>query len=129
MIWESFEDKSKITAKTRGITMKLLSINASNTKIAKTQKGEKIPTRLASLSLYPDDIICAGSKAAKCQDGCLVSAGRGRFDNVANARRAKTAFFHADQSGFIDQLKKELANFDKLMQAPKRARCCPIKYH
>jgi len=94
--------------------MKLLSINASNTKIAKTQKGEKIPTRLASLSLYPDDIICAGSKAAKCQDGCLVSAGRGRFDNVANARRAKTAFFHADQSGFIDQLKKELTNFDKL---------------
>lgn len=94
--------------------MKLLSINASNTKIAKTQKGEKIPTRLASLSLYPDDIICAGSKAAKCQDGCLVSAGRGRFDNVANARRAKTAYFHADQSGFIDQLKKELTNFDKL---------------
>ncbi|MGB2401531.1 MAG: GP88 family protein [Porticoccaceae bacterium] len=94
--------------------MKLLSINASNTKIAKTQNGEKIPTRLASLSLYPDDIICAGSKAAKCQEGCLVSAGRGRFDNVANARRAKTAFFHADQTAFMDQLKKELSNFDKL---------------
>jgi hypothetical protein len=94
--------------------MKLLSINASNIKIAKTQKRERTPTRVASLSLYPDDIICAGSKAAKCREGCLVSAGRGRFDNVANARRAKTSFFHADQSGFIEQLKKELSNFDKL---------------
>ena len=94
--------------------MKLLSINASNTKIAKTQKGEKRPTRLASLSLYPDNKICPGSIAAKCQDGCLVSAGRGRFDNVANARRAKTEYFHNDQAGFLAQLRKELANFDKL---------------
>ena len=94
--------------------MKLLSINASNTKIAKTQKGEKRPTRLASLSLYPDNIICPGSIAAKCQDGCLISAGRGRFDNVANARRAKTEYFHNDQAGFLAQLRKELANFDKL---------------
>jgi hypothetical protein len=94
--------------------MKLLSINASNTKIAKTQNSEKRPTRLASLSLYPDNIICPGSIAAKCQDGCLVSAGRGRFDNVANARRAKTDFWHNDQAGFLAQLRKELANFDKL---------------
>ena len=94
--------------------MKLLSINASNTKIAKTQNGEKIPTRLASLSLYPDNKICPASIAAKCQDGCLVSAGRGRFDNVANARRAKTEFFHKDREGFLAQLRKELTNFDKL---------------
>jgi len=94
--------------------MKLLSINASNTKIAKTQKGEKRPTRLASLSLYPDNKICPGSVAAKCQDGCLVSAGRGRFDNVANARRAKTEYWHNDQAGFLAQLRKELSNFDKL---------------
>ena len=43
---------------------KLLSIDGSNTKINKTQKAEAVPTRLASLSLYPDDVICAGSKAA-----------------------------------------------------------------
>ena len=94
--------------------MKLLSINASNTKIKKTQEKELVKTRLASLSLYPDNIICPGSIAAKCQDGCLVSAGRGRFDNVANARRAKTEFWHNDQAGFLAQLRKELANFDKL---------------
>ena len=94
--------------------MKLLSINASNTKIKKTQEKEFVKTRLASLSLYPDNKICPASIAAKCQDGCLVSAGRGRFDNVANARRAKTEYWHNDQAGFLAQLRKELANFDKL---------------
>jgi len=94
--------------------MKLLSTSASNTKIAKTQKKEKVQTRVASLSLYPDHIICAGSKAAKCMDGCLKSAGMGVFRNVKAGRKAKTEWFHADQAGFLDQLRKELGNFDTL---------------
>jgi hypothetical protein len=94
--------------------MKLLSTSASNPKIAKTQKKEKVQTRVASLSLYPDHIICAGSKAAKCMDGCLKSAGMGVFSNVKAGRKAKTEWFHADQVGFLDQLRKELGNFDKL---------------
>jgi len=94
--------------------MKLLSTSASNTKIAKTQKKEKVQTRVASLSLYPDHIICAGSKAAKCMDACLKSAGMGVFSNVKAGRKAKTEWFHADQVGFLDQLRKELGNFDTL---------------
>ena len=94
--------------------MKLLSTSASNTKIAKTQKKEKVQTRVASLSLYPDHIICAGSKAAKCMDACLKSAGMGVFSNVKAGRKAKTEWFHADQAGFLDQLRKELGNFDTL---------------
>ena len=94
--------------------MKLLSTSASNTKIAKTQKAEKIPTRVASLSLYPDDVICAGSKAAGCREACLVTAGMGVFSNVAAGRKAKTDWFHDDQSGFLNQLRKELGNFSKL---------------
>ena len=94
--------------------MKLLSTSASNTKIAKTQKKEKVQTRVASLSLYPDHIICAGSKAAKCMDGCLKSAGMGAFSNVKAGRKAKTDWFHADQDAFLAQLRAELSNFDKL---------------
>jgi len=94
--------------------MKLLSTSASNTKIAKTQKKEQIQTRVASLSLYPDHITCAGSKAAKCMEACLKSAGMGVFSNVKAGRKAKTEWFHADQDAFLAQLCKELYNFDKL---------------
>jgi len=95
-------------------SMKLLSTSASNTKIAKTQKKEQIQTRVASLSLYPDHITCAGSKAAKCMEACLKSAGMGVFSNVKAGRKAKTDWFHADQDAFLAQLCKELYNFDKL---------------
>ena len=94
--------------------MKLLSTSASNTKIAKTQKKEKVRTRVASLSMLPDDIICPASKAAGCRAGCLESAGMGAFSNVKAGRKAKTDWFHADQVGFLDQLRKELGNFDTL---------------
>jgi len=94
--------------------MKLLSTSASNTKIAKTQKKEKVQTRVASLSLYPNHTICAGSKAAGCMEGCLKSAGMGVFSNVEAGRKAKTDFYLNDQEGFLAQLRVELANFSKL---------------
>ena len=92
--------------------MKLLDTNGANTKIAKTNKGANI--RYAGLSLYPNHRICAGSKAAGCLDACLVSAGRGRFDNVAKARQAKTEWFMSDPIGFKAQLNHELSNFKVL---------------
>lgn len=94
--------------------MKLLSTSASNTKIAKTQKKEKVQTRVASLSLYPNHIICAGSKAAGCMEACLKSAGMGVFSNVEAGRKAKTEYYLNDQEGFLAQLRAELSNFDKL---------------
>lgn len=92
--------------------MKLLDTTGGNTKIAKTNKGADI--RYAGLSLYPNTRICAGSKAAGCLDACLVSAGRGRFDNVATARKRKTDWFMRDRVGFEAQLNKELSNFERL---------------
>ena len=99
--------------------MKLLNTTASNTKIKKTQNKPNNyfgkPIRMASLSMLPDHIICAGSKAANCMDLCLKDAGLAAvYDSVNIARQAKTDYWHADQAGFLDQLTRELTNFKKL---------------
>jgi len=99
--------------------MKLLDTRATNTKVKKTQKKPNShfskPVRMASLSMMPDHIICAGSKAANCMDACLKEAGLAAvYDSVNIARQAKTDYWHADQSGFLDQLTRDLANFKKL---------------
>jgi hypothetical protein len=48
-------------------------------------------------------------------DVCLKEAGLAAvYDSVNIARQAKTDYWHADQSGFIAQLTRELANFKKL---------------
>ena len=99
--------------------MKLLNTTASNTKIKKTQNKPNNyfgkPVRMASLSMMPDHIICAGSKAAGCMDACLKEAGLAAvYDSVNIARQKKTDYWHADQTGFLDQLTRELRNFKKL---------------
>lgn len=99
--------------------MKLLDTRATNTKVKKTQKKPNShftkPIRMASLSMMPDNIICPGSKAANCMDACLKEAGLAAvYDSVNIARQAKTDYWHADQSGFLAQLTRELANFKKL---------------
>jgi len=99
--------------------MKLLDTRATNTKVKKTQKKPNShftkPIRMASLSMMPDHIICAGSKAAGCMDACLKEAGLAAvYDSVNISRQAKTDYWHADQTGFLDQLTRELRNFKKL---------------
>ena len=99
--------------------MKLLNTTASNTKIKKTQNKPNNyfgkPIRMASLSMLPDHIICAGSKAANCMDLCLKDAGLAAvYDSVNIARQARTDYWHANQTGFLDQLRRELGNFQKL---------------
>ena len=70
---------------------------------------------MASLSMMPDHIICAGSKAANCMDLCLKDAGLAAvYDSVNIARQKKTDYWHADQAGFLAQLRRELANLKKL---------------
>jgi hypothetical protein len=98
--------------------MKLLNTTASNTKIKKTQNKPNNyfakPIRMASLSMLPDRIICAGSKAAGCMDACLKESGRARYNRDINiARQKKTDYWHADQAGFLAQLTRELTNFQK----------------
>ena len=92
---------------------KILKISGENTKIAKTIAKAGGAVRIASLSMMPDAILCPGSKAAGCFDPCLKSSGRGAMSNVAAGRQARTDYWHADQAGFLDQLRRELRAFVK----------------
>ena len=91
---------------------------SGNTKVAKTGKkglpfGGKV--RMAQLSMMPDSILCAGSKAAGCMDLCLKDAGLAAvYRSVNLARQARTDYWHQDREGFLSQLRRELSNFAKL---------------
>jgi len=89
----------------------LLDTRGGNTKLAKTNRAA--PFRYAGLSLYPTNQICPGAKAAGCLDTCLSEAGRGKFENVRSARRAKTEYWLNDRPDFLAQLRRELHNFSK----------------
>ena len=94
--------------------MKLLDTTGGNTKIAKTQALTS-GIRLAQLSLHPDNELCPGSKAAECIDDCLLYSGLAAvYDSVNEARARKSEFFKTDESGFLEQLRRELHNFLKL---------------
>ena len=97
---------------------KLIDTRATNPKVKKTQQKENTffdkPVRMASLSMHPDPLICAGSKSAGCMPACLKGAGLAAvYDSVNKARQQKTDFWHADQSSFLTQLTRELSNFKK----------------
>ena len=92
--------------------MQLLDTRGANPKLKKT--GAAAPFRYAGLSLFPDAELCPGSKAAGCADTCLAEQGRGRFNNVREARQNKAAFFRENRAAFLDQLHRELFNFTKL---------------
>ena len=92
---------------------KLLDTYAGNLKIKKTQKLNGA-VRIASLSMYPDDILCPWSKVANCRKLCLKSSGRGRFENVKDARIAKKDYYHDAPEMFLNQLRRELSNFIKV---------------
>ena len=94
--------------------MKLLDTTGGNTKLAKNNRD--ITIRVAGLSLFPNDTLCPMRHVAGCAKPCLVSAGRGTMSNVVSGRRAKTDYFLSDRAGFIQQLKRELANFERICQ-------------
>ena len=71
------------------------------TSSTKTVKGEKLGFLTAILYLTPDDNICAMAKLAGCMAGCLYSSGRGAFNSVQLARKAKTDFWYANQRAFL----------------------------
>jgi len=92
--------------------LKLLNTGATNSKIAKSQSGTEF--KIASLSLYPNNIICPGAKAADCMDLCLKDSGfAGVFKSVNIAREAKTQMYLKEQEKFLAQLRKEIAAFIK----------------
>lgn len=102
--------------------MQLLDTRGANPKLKKTAELGNVfgAFRYAGLSLFPDVELCPGSKAAGCADTCLAEQGRGRFDNVREARQRKAAFFRDDRAAFLDQLHRELSNFEKLCEREER---------
>ena len=95
--------------------MKLLDTSKTlgNTKARKTNRDETI--RMATLTMHPDDVVCAGAKAAGCMDDCLVGAGLAEvYESINQARQARTDYWHDDQEAFLIQLSRELRNFTKL---------------
>ncbi|NDB03458.1 MAG: hypothetical protein EBY38_07345 [Flavobacteriaceae bacterium] len=92
--------------------MKLLDTNGGNTKLKKTS-GSMAVYRVAGLSLFPSDTLCPARHIAGCAASCLESAGRGRMRNVIDGRQRKAEWFNNDREGFLDQLRRELANFEK----------------
>ena len=93
--------------------MKLLDTTGGNTKLKKSDNSSQ-EYRLAGLSLMPDDILCPYRHIAGCAESCLESAGMGAFSNVQAGRQRKTDWWHSDQAAFLDKLRRELTNFDKL---------------
>jgi len=95
--------------------MKLLdtSKKLGNTKARKTNLDESI--RMATLTMHPDDVVCAGAKAAGCMEDCLVGAGLAEvYESINRARQARTDYWHNSKITFLDQLCRELRNFSKL---------------
>jgi hypothetical protein len=87
-----------------------------NPKVRKSSVANAV--RMASLTMHPDNVICAGSKAAGCMDDCLKLSGLGGvYPSINQARQARTDYWHSDRSGFLDQLHRELGNFTKLCAA------------
>ena len=86
---------------------------------AKTVKGQKLgldKTYVTGIMyLAPHKLsganVCPMAEQAGCVDGCLNSAGMGKFSNVQKARIAKTAWFNLDPVGFVDALKRDIERF------------------
>tara|TARA_R100001460_G_scaffold13118_1_gene29713 strand:- start:1839 stop:2558 length:720 start_codon:yes stop_codon:yes gene_type:complete len=95
--------------------MKLLdtSKRLGNTKARKTNRDETI--RMATLTMHPDNVVCAGAKAAGCMEDCLKDAGLGSvYPSINQARQARTDYWHNEQERFLVQLSRELENFSRL---------------
>ena len=90
--------------------VKLLNTGGTNSKIAKSQNGTEF--KIASLSLYPNNIICAGAKAADCMRLCLKDLGFSEmFESVNLARKFKTEMYLKEREKFLEKLRKEIEAF------------------
>tara|TARA_R100001510_G_C7635992_1_gene194142 strand:+ start:671 stop:1375 length:705 start_codon:yes stop_codon:yes gene_type:complete len=94
--------------------MKLLDTNGGNTKLRKNNKDINI--RVAGLSLYPIDTrICAFQDIAQCKGPCLSDSGFAKvYESVNQARMAKTDLYLNERKKFIELLRYELTNFERL---------------
>lgn len=104
--------------------MKLLTAAHQNAKTAKNKKHDKYLS--AILHLAPSNLsgynTCpAASKG--CSMACLNTAGRGRFNNVQQARIRKTKLFYQDQSTFFKLL---IGDINSLVSKAKAKKKIPV---
>jgi len=79
---------------------------------AKTVKGDGSEYITGILYLIPEIKLCPFSTIAGCHKPCLVSAGRGAFNNVQDARQRKTKLLLSDPEEFKRVLREDLAKFE-----------------
>jgi hypothetical protein len=100
----------------------LLSISTD----AKTIKGQKYGYLTGVLYLAPFNIsgfnTCPMASNG-CKKACLYTAGRGRFNNVQQARINKTRFFFNERAKFINLLDKDI---QKLKNKAKKLNLIPV---
>lgn len=86
---------------------------------AKTIKGDGSEYLTAILYMTPYKVMvdgkhfnsCAMAEQASCIDGCLYTAGRGKFSNVQTARQRKAEWFYRNRTSFMLQLYEDIYKF------------------
>ena len=89
----------------------------------KTKKGEKLGFLTGILYLMPTKKLCPFASIAGCSEACLVSAGRGAFNSVKNARINKGELFENDQEYFMLSL---IHDIKALERKAKREKLTPL---
>ncbi len=86
---------------------------------AKTVKGQKLGYLTGILYMTParapgiDGANLCKYSTAGCRAGCLFTAGRGAFNNVAAGRARKRALFLADPAAFVGRLVEEIGALER----------------
>lgn len=88
--------------------MKLLSY--SNPKIAKNVKKGYLGAILHLAPFNQSGYQVCKNASEGCAEACLYHQGRGRFDNVKNARIRKTQEFFTKKAEFMAQLERDIAS-------------------
>ena len=96
-------------------TYKLLGVGTN----AKTIKGDGSEYLTAILYMTPYKVMvdgkhfnsCSMAEQASCIEGCLYTAGRGKFSNVQTARQRNAEWFYRDRVGFMKQLYHDIQKF------------------
>ena len=94
--------------------MKLLSEASTNAKMAKNEQFSGYLSailHLAPSTLSGHNVCPAASKG--CAMACLNTAGRGRFNNVQEARIRKTKLLYSNQTEFMANLIKDINSLVK----------------
>lgn len=90
---------------------------------AKTVKGESLGYLTGILYLAPSDesVACGGKNTCPhsscgCRAACLYTAGRGRFQQIKDARIKKTVYLFQEREKFMNDLRLSIKRIVRLSQ-------------